>query len=168
MSFSTSLTEEITNNGGKGGDNRGTRRRSWKRRGTNNQERQNGNTKVEKPRASFFERPKWTPSKISTEPLPSPDCPYCGKPIRDIVSAMADRGTNAAVHFDCILARVAEGEILEKGDVIAYIGGGRFGVVHFNNPGEMKKFTIKKVFEWENKDNRAEWRTIVSDHFSIT
>jgi hypothetical protein len=167
MSFLTSLTEVITNNGGKGGDNRGNRRRSWRRRGTNNQEQPNRNAKAEKTRASFYERPKWIPPKTSTEPLPSFECPYCGKPIRDIASALTEKGTNIAVHFDCVLARIAEGEILEKGDVIAYIGGGRFGVVHFNHPGELKKFTIKKIFEWENKDNRAEWRTKVSDHYSV-
>jgi hypothetical protein len=160
--------EVTTNSGGKGGDNRGGRRRSWRRRDTSNQERQNGNTKAEKTRVSIHDRPKWTPPKISDEPLPTPDWPYCGRPIKDIVSAMADKGNNQAVHFDCILARIVEGEILEKGDVVAYIGGGRFGVVHFNNPGVIKKFTIKKILEWENKDNRAEWRIKVSDCYSIT
>ena len=105
---------------------------------------------------------------MSTDPLPSPDCPYCGKPIRDIASALTDRESGMAVHFDCIIALIANDEILEKGDVVAYIGGGRFGIVHFNNPGEIKKFTIKKILEWENKDNRAIWRNIVSDHYSIT
>ena len=170
MSFWTFPREVTTSNGGKGGDNRGNRRRSWNRRGSNNQEnheRQHGNAKVEKPKTPVNERPKWIPPKISAEPLPSPNCPYCGKPIHDIASALADKETGKAVHFDCIIARISEEEILDKGDVVAYIGGGRFGVVHFNNPGEIKRFSIKKVLEWENKDNRAEWRTIVSDHYSI-
>ena len=123
---------------------------------------------MEKVNTSFNERPKWIPPKMSSDPLPCPDCYYCGKPIRDIASAVADKRTGMAVHFDCIITRIAKDEILENGDIVAYIGGGRFGVVHFNSPGEMKKFTIKKILEWENKDNRAEWRTIVSDHFSIT
>ena len=122
---------------------------------------------TEKKNLSFNDRPKWTPPKISTEPLPSPECPYCGKAIRDIASALADKITGKAVHFDCILSRIAKNETLAKGDVVAYIGSGRFGVVHFNNPGEIKKFTIKKILEWENKDFRAEWRTVVSDHYSI-
>ena len=163
--------EAVTNNNGKGGDNRINRRRSWRRRGCNNQEnqeRQNGNTKIEKPRISLNERPKWIPPKSSSDPLPSPDCPYCGKPIRDIASALSDKETGMAVHFDCTIARIANNEIMEKGDVITYIGGGRFGIVHFHNPGEIKKFTIKKILEWENKENWAEWRIVVSDHYSIT
>ena len=167
MSFLIFPREVVTNNSGKGGDNRGSRRRSYRRRGNNNQERQNGNNNGEKKNISFHERPKWIPPKFSNEPLPSPDCPYCGKPIKDIASALAERGTGKAIHFDCILSRITKNEVLAKGDIIAYIGSGRFGVVHFNNPGEIKKFTIKKVLEWENKDERAEWRTIVSDHYSI-
>jgi hypothetical protein len=88
---------------------------------------------------------------------------------------MADKDTGAPVHFDCVIARLTESEQLEKGDVVAYLGGGRFGVVHFNIlPGfqgkqaDGKSFTIKKVFEWENKENRAEWRSFVSDHYSVT
>jgi hypothetical protein len=167
MSFWTFPREVITNNSGKGGDNHGNRRRSWRRSG-NNQEQQNGNPRIEKTRMSLGERPMWTPPKMSSDPLPCPDCLYCGKPIRDIASALADKRTGEAVHFDCIITKITKDEILEKGDVVAYIGGGRFGVVHFNSPGEIKKFTIKKILEWENKDCRAEWRTSISDHFSIT
>jgi hypothetical protein len=72
------------------------------------------------------------------------------------------------VHFDCVLARLMEGEMLERGDTITYIGGGRFGVVHFGDIQNQRGFSIKKIFEWENKDNRAEWRSLVSDHYSGT
>ena len=47
----------------------------------------------------FFDRPKWVPPKISTEPLPVPDCPWCGKPIKDISFAISDKNTDAPVHF---------------------------------------------------------------------
>jgi hypothetical protein len=116
----------------------------------------------------MFDRPRWVPPKISPEPLPSPDCPWCGKPIKDIASAIADKDSGAAIHFDCVIARLQEGEVLEKGDVISYIGGGRFGIVHYINPQDLRNFTIKKIFEWENKENRAEWRSTVSDHYSVT
>jgi hypothetical protein len=112
---------------------------------------------------------------MSTEPFPVPDCPYCGKPIKDLAAALSDKDSGAAVHFDCVIARLAENETLEKGDAVTYIGGGRFGIVHFNNPADFqgrsldpRKFTIKKVFEWEDKENRAEWRKFVADHYSVT
>jgi hypothetical protein len=81
---------------------------------------------------------------------------------------MTDKTTGVPVHFDCVLARLAEGELLEQGDAITYIGGGRFGIVNFANPQNKKDFTIKKIFDWENKDNRAEWRSLVSDRYSET
>jgi hypothetical protein len=115
-----------------------------------------------------YDRPKWVAPVLSTEPLPVTDCPYCGKPVRDLAVALSDRGSNAPAHFECIASCVAENETLEKGDSITYIGGGRFGVVHFNNQRDKPPFKIVKIFEWENKENRAEWRKSVSDHYSIT
>jgi hypothetical protein len=105
---------------------------------------------------------------MSSEPIPVPLCPYCGKPIRDLSAALTDKTSGEAVHFDCVLARLTENETLERGDAVIYIGGGRFGVVHFNNPSDTRGFTIKKIFEWEDKENRAEWRKSLADHFSVT
>jgi hypothetical protein len=139
-----------------------------------NQHRHNNNPRFDKSRGVIIDRPKWVPPKMSTEPLPVPDCPWCGKPIRDIASAIADKDTGAPVHFDCVAARIVQGESLKKGDVVIYIGGGRFGVVHFGSAENQsrsedgKSFTIKKIIEWESKDSRAEWRSTVSDHYSVT
>jgi hypothetical protein len=111
-----------------------------------------------------FERLKWVPPRLNTDPLPVPDCPYCGKPIRDISSAIADRDTGVPVHFDCVAERISGSERLENGDSLVYIGGGRFGVINFGPAG----FRIKKIIEWENLDNRAEWRSLVCEHYSVT
>jgi hypothetical protein len=117
----------------------------------------------------FFERPRWVPPQLSAEPIPVPNCPLCGKPIKDISAAITDRLSGIPVHFDCAIARIAEaeGESLEAGDTITYIGGGRFGLVHFPNPQDTRNFTIKKIFELEERDNRADWRKNISDHYSI-
>jgi hypothetical protein len=147
-------------------------------------------------RSPYVERPKWIPPKTNTEPLPVSECLWCGKPIRDISSAIADKDTGAPVHFDCVAARIAFGEKLEKGDTIAYIGAGRFGIVSFgsagpssryspegspqepgkqepapdaqNHPVPNRGFVIKKIIEWENKDKIAEWRSVICDHYSVT
>jgi hypothetical protein len=125
-------------------------------------------------------RPKWTPPQVSAEPIPHPLCPYCGKPIKDIAAAMTDKDTGQPVHFDCAAARIAEGETLENGDAVVYIGGGRFALVHFpgvirdalhgrgNGDGcDTRDFRIKKIFEWEDKEHRAPWRKNIEDHFSV-
>ena len=171
MSFLIYLRGAITSNGGRGGDNRGNRRRPFRRRGNNgqeNQDKQTGNDRAGKFRVPAVERPKWVAPQIPNDPLPMPNCPYCGKPIRDIAAALCEKGTGNAIHFDCIINRIAQEETLEKGDFVSYIGGGRFGIVRFNNPGDTKRFTIKKIMEWENKDERPEWRSLVSDHYSVT
>jgi len=150
-------------------------------------------------RPPHFERPKWTQPKIKTEPLPVSDCAWCGKPIKDISSAIADKDSGAPVHFDCVISRITFGERLEKGESVTYIGGGRFGIISFDNPARHHKdaqakspgnfqntggqdpdrrstasssassdFTIKKIIEWEDKDKRAEWRSVICDHYSVT
>jgi hypothetical protein len=156
----------------RGGNNR---RRPFKRR--ENDGGQRGGKKAaglpadggryEKGKSGFFERPRWSPPQMATDPIPSPDCAYCGKPIKDMSAAISDKAGGAPVHFDCVIARIAEGEILEPGDEITYIGGGRFGIVNFN-PQSARDFKIKKILEWEDKEYRAEWRASISDHYSVT
>jgi hypothetical protein len=119
----------------------------------------------------LYDRPRWTAPSLNTDPLPSPNCIRCGQPISDLHAALTDKRTGEPIHFDCVIAELAEHEILETGDLISYIGGGRFGIVHFANPDSRREagnFTIKKIIEWENKENRAEWRGVIADHYSIT
>jgi hypothetical protein len=157
-------------NSGRGGNNRrGGRRRdhegeTWIRSGKKRPEKLH----YDKNRGLIYERPKWVPPQLSAEPIPVPDCSYCGRPIRDISTALTDKNTGEAVHFDCVIARIAQEETLEKGDSVTYIGGGRFGIVYFPNPQDTRNFRVKKILEWENKENRAPWRRIIADHFSVT
>ncbi|MDR0721149.1 MAG: hypothetical protein LBF78_16070 [Treponema sp.] len=182
----------VTSGNGKGDGERG-RRRPWRRgRGNENRRekdeapknrapqsgqsgkkgggssRKNDRLHFDRSRGVIHERPRWTPPQLLTDPLPVPNCPWCGRPIKDIASAIADKDSGAPVHFDCIIARLSEQERLEQGESIAYIGGGRFGIIHYASTQNPRSFTIKKIVEWENKDSRAEWRGNISDHYSIT
>ena len=173
------------NGNSRGGDNRGNRRKFFKRREReNNQSRPRdasksagkkmvdfspfGETKPDKRRGILFDRPKWVPPVPPSDPLPAASCAWCDKPIKDISLAISEPGTGKPVHFECVINRIIERETLESGDTVSYIGGGRFGVVHFNNPPDTRDFTIKKIFEWENKESRSDWRVTISEHFSIT
>ena len=95
-------------------------------------------------------------------------CPKCGQPVNDLTSAIPDKTTGNPMHFDCALEIVGEHENLGSGDKIVYIGQGRFGVVNFANPRDLKHFTIKKVIEWEEKDSRSPWRDRLSELYSQT
>jgi hypothetical protein len=164
---------------GKGGNNRKNRQRFSGRRDdsqkhikkynqANNHEDLFFDGKIEKNKLSMYERPKWTTPELPANPITTPDCPWCGKKINDITTSITDKDTGLPVHFDCVLARIAETEKLEANDSICYIGGGRFGIIHYTNPPETKGFTIKKIFEWEAKDVVSEWRRPISEYFSIT
>jgi len=112
---------------------------------------------------------KFVPApRIVAPELPKPLCPRCGLPIEDLPSALTDKESGNPVHFDCIVARIAEGETLMDGDKVVYLGGGRFGVVHFENNQDPKNFQVRKTIQWEEKDKRAPWRRDVSDLYSST
>lgn len=93
-------------------------------------------------------------------------CPVCNQPITDIASAMSDKTSGKPVHFDCVLEQVKKSEQTGENEKISYIGQGRFAVLYFENPRDQRHFTIKKVIEWENRDQKNEWREEISGLYS--
>ncbi len=93
-------------------------------------------------------------------------CPKCGQPITDIASSMHDKTSGSPVHFECALGEVSKGEKLGENEKIAYIGQGRFGVLYFENPRDQRNFTIKKIIEWEDREQKPEWRNEISELYS--
>ncbi len=89
-------------------------------------------------------------------------CPRCSQPITDLPSALADTSTGVPVHFDCVLHFLQNTEELKEHEKIIYIGQGRFAVVHFENPHDLRKFTINKIIDWEERDKLYEWRKAIS------
>jgi len=159
---------------GKGGNNHRNRHRfSGRRDDAQKHDKKHGENllaegKIEKNKAGSQERFRWTAPLLPANPITTPDCPWCGKQISDITTAICDKETGFPVHFDCVLQRIASTETLGTNDGVCYIGGGRFGIVHYNNPPDARDFTIKKIFEWEARDNTNEWRRPISEYFSIT
>ena len=95
-----------------------------------------------------------------------PVCEYCGLPIADLATAVENKKTGKPIHFDCAVGILSEQEKLSEGERITYIGQGRFGILYFANPHDMKHFTIKKIIDWEDKDKKPEWRDQMADLYS--
>jgi hypothetical protein len=159
FSNESGITENIHNRGKQNnvGKNFGGRNGSHKKTGK----------EPEKNVKGVSGRPKWTAVKLRSDPIPTPLCVYCKEPIKELASAIMDKD-GEALHFECVQKRIAVAESLGKGDTVTYIGGGRFGIVRFENPNVLRKFKIKKIIEWEQKDKRAPWRGHIADHFSLT
>ncbi len=94
------------------------------------------------------------------------DCPLCGKPIKDISSALSDKTDGNPVHFDCVLAHLKKNESLNDGEHIIYIGKGQFAVIKYASPVTMKEFSIVRMIQWEDKKERSPWRDKISELFS--
>ena len=93
-------------------------------------------------------------------------CPKCGQPITDIASAIADKSSGQPLHFDCVLNQVKESEPTGENEKVAYIGQGRFAVLHYENIRDQRHFTIKKIIDWEDKDKKSEWREEIGSLYS--
>ena len=93
-------------------------------------------------------------------------CAKCGQPITEIASSLCDKKTGEPIHFECALNEVQAGETLGENEKIAYIGQGRFGVLYYENPRDQRKFTIKKIIEWEDREKTSEWRDELSGLYS--
>jgi hypothetical protein len=105
--------------------------------------------------------------KMSEEPTEIFTCARCGKPIKDLSAALADKTDGNPVHFDCVLHFLQQNETLREDEAILYIGQGRFAVIKYASMVTMKEFTIVRIIEWEDKNQRAEWRNTIADHFSL-
>ena len=93
-------------------------------------------------------------------------CAKCGQPITELASSLCDKKSGQPIHFECALQEVEAGETLGEKEKIAYIGQGRFGVLYFENPRDQRKFTIKKIIEWEDREKTSEWRDELSGLYS--
>ncbi|GHU42087.1 hypothetical protein FACS1894190_10980 [Spirochaetia bacterium] len=160
-------------NGSGRGENKN--RKNWRHRGGVSAEKsdspyQNNKKNQNRPekKAHFNNRPKWVPVPLLTTPIPTPLCPICNKPIRDLSSSFTDKISGEAIHFDCARKRLFDSERVDTDDTIIYLGGGRFGIVFLDNHQNIRVFKIKKIIEFENKDDRAPWRDNIADHFSLT
>jgi hypothetical protein len=157
---------------GRSGSNRKNRRRFSKKKddASKFEKKQTENlpeAKLDKNRIPQ-ERPHWTAPVPPSNPVAAHNCPWCGKQINDLTSAITDKENGLPVHFDCVINRIASMEILDTNDSICYIGGGRFGIIHYNNPPDTRDFVIKKILEWEQKDTNTKWRRPFSEYFSVT
>ena len=86
-------------------------------------------------------------------------CSVCGKNIRDLSSAITERKTGEPAHFDCIIKNIAKDETLQENEKIAYLGNGKFGVIHYDN-NQNKNFKILREIEYEeSRDEKPDWRS---------
>jgi len=98
--------------------------------------------------------------------VPTLVCSICNKQIFDLSSALAGKDGGQPVHFDCALAQASEGERLEPGEKVAYIGRGAFAVVEYRDKS-MTAFTIKRRIQWEKEGEKFDWRRTIQQRIGL-
>jgi hypothetical protein len=85
-------------------------------------------------------------------------CPICGKPVRDVVAALAYGQERTPAHFDCVLESLRGGKELRPDEQLCYLGGGNFGVVRFARTEGSGPFSIRDRIQYEAAQERPQWR----------
>ena len=87
---------------------------------------------------------------------PAESCPLCSEPVEDLLHALVHTDTEDPAHFECVLRAISDGEQLESGETVCYIGGGVFGIVR---PGRGRRTVrIRKRIPYESETVVAQWR----------
>ena len=90
-------------------------------------------------------------------PLVFPDCPVCGKQVRELSSALTHRISQQPAHFDCVVRELREANPVAPQEKLCYLGAGSFGILEFR-PGGPAGFVIKKRIQYEEKDPPQPWK----------
>ena len=88
----------------------------------------------------------------------APPCCVCGKPIRDILSALLHATTGEPAHFDCVMQQLLAEETLAEGEKFTYLGSGIFGIVRQGRSTDPSSIVIRKKIQYEDKEKAAAWR----------
>ncbi|MCX8014356.1 MAG: hypothetical protein N3A02_08725 [Rectinema sp.] len=89
------------------------------------------------------------------KPEPPPLCEVCGKPVFDLVGAIASRESGAPIHFDCAIELLSKQEHLAADEKIIYIGSGCFAVCVQMPNGKLE---MRRKIRWEVSGTVAPWR----------
>jgi len=85
-------------------------------------------------------------------------CDICNDVIKNIKTALARGIDGKPVHFECALEEVQKQEQITDAEKICYLGKGSFGIVQMRNPNSPIRFFVRKRIQYEEEDNKPDWR----------
>jgi len=91
-------------------------------------------------------------------PVVYPDCPICGKSVRELASALTHRASRQPAHFDCIMRELRDSNEMAPQEKLCYLGGGSFGILELRPQGAPSRFVIRKRIQYEEKETPQEWK----------
>ncbi|HOF11950.1 MAG TPA: hypothetical protein PK248_04460 [Treponemataceae bacterium] len=138
-------------------------KRKWQNRSKQGNQQEKANQNTEGKNKTSDPRERVLP-EIKLEDF---TCSFCQKEIQDLPSALSDKTSGEPVHFDCVLEHLKESEEIGENEKLFYIGKGNFAIAYFENPHDLRKFEIRKLIEWENKEKESRWRNDISDLYSL-
>jgi hypothetical protein len=94
-------------------------------------------------------------------PIVLPDCPVCGKQVRELASALTHRVARQPAHFDCVMREIRDSNEVAPQEKVCYLGGGSFGIIELRPPGGPSRFVIRKRIQYEEKETPQDWKKVL-------
>jgi hypothetical protein len=94
-------------------------------------------------------------------PIMLPDCPVCGKQVRELASAVTHRVARQPAHFDCVMREIRDSNEVAPQEKVCYLGGGSFGIIELRPPGGPTRFVIRKRIQYEEKETPQDWKKVL-------
>jgi hypothetical protein len=87
-----------------------------------------------------------------------PNCPLCGRSVRNLNIAIEDKTSHEPAHFECIIKHIAESTQLGQNERIHYLGSGCFGIIKYEEGKGLASFSVKKRIQYEDTIKKPDWR----------
>lgn len=91
-------------------------------------------------------------------PKESPNCPLCGKAVRNLNIAIEEKTSHEPAHFECIMKEISTEIKLGPRERLHYLGAGCFGIVELEEGKGLSSFSIKQRIQYEDKMKKPDWR----------
>ncbi len=107
-------------------------------------------------------KPGRKPEKSQMRPEDYPNCPVCGMSVKNLNIAIEEKKSHEPAHFECIMRELATEVQLTPQERLHYLGSGCFGIVQFEEGKGLSSFSIKRKIQYEDANNKADWRKKIS------
>ena len=92
------------------------------------------------------------------QPEEYPNCPICGKAVRNLNIAIEEKKSHEPAHFECIMKELSLEIKLGPQERLHYLGSGCFGIVKLEQGKGLSSFTITQRIQYEDKIKKPSWR----------
>ena len=130
-----------------------------------NGKNENNKSRTDKPykkRRKRYKSGYKKPERPQMRPEECPDCPICGKIVRNLNIAIEEKNSHEPAHFECVMRQLSAEIDLKPQEKLHYLGSGYFGIIQLKEGKGLSSYSIKEKFQYEDVSKKSDWRKKMS------